>query len=67
MAAHKFIVIKEGNEKEKQYKCKPLFSTSHIHTPGTFLLCWQLPLWKKPEAECGMLVAKHTEKDRGIL
>lgn len=67
MATHKFIVIKEGNEKGKQYKRKPFFSTSHTHTPGTFLLCWQLLLWRDPGAECGMAVAKHTEQDRGVL
>lgn len=67
MATCKFIVIKEGNEKGKHYKCKPFFSPSHTHTRGTFLLRWQPLLWREPEAECGMAVAKHTEQDRGVL
>lgn len=67
MATGKFIVIKEGNEKGKQYKCKPFFSPSHTHTTGTFLLRWQPLLWREPGAECGTAVAKHTEQDRGVL
>lgn len=67
MATHTFIFIKEGNEKGKKYKCKPFFSTSHTHIPGTFLLCWQLLLWIKPGGECGMAVAKHMEINRGLV
>jgi len=67
MATHKFIVIKESNEKRKQYKCKPFFSTSHTRIPGTSLLHWQLLLWREPGAECGTAVAKHTEQNRGVL
>lgn len=67
MATHTLIFIKEGDEKGKTYKCKPFFSTSHTDTPGTFLLCWQLLLWTKPGAECGMAAAKHAETSRDLV
>lgn len=67
MATHTFIFIKEGNKKGKQYKCKLFFSSLRTHTPGTFLLCWQLLLRTKPGAECGVVAAKRTETNRGFV